>query len=389
MSNITKKKHNQQKQKNNKNIKNNYKPKKIPYTKKQKPRIKYNFNEILKQKQIEKDERINTAFNKYPELKLNAEQINKLINCKIESFLHIKNEMDIYNKFYCDANQNKQLVNIIKYGSKYDNVYVNRLISLLMKFTNSEDYTKLYNLVIDCSTDDEVYNKLRALYKEFNFGKYPKHLCSKNQIIAELFTKQIKLYKHDFKFERILDVGCGSCKFPRVFGRNLGLRANQIFGVDVESFSEQGDWGRSKSGMVFKGIEPNKRYPFPDNYFSVISANMVLHHIEDIDFTLSEINRVLKPGGVFCVLEHDNFTPLDNMIADIEHLMYTEVYNYNQDDKQSKNDKLGYIKYYNWIELDYLMIKHNFKHITGKLLSLGVKYDINASRTQYNLYVKF
>ena len=78
MSNITKKIHNQQKQNNNKNIKNTYKPKKIPYTKKQKPQITYNFNEILKQKQIEKDERINTAFDKYPELKLNTEQINKL-----------------------------------------------------------------------------------------------------------------------------------------------------------------------------------------------------------------------------------------------------------------------------------------------------------------------
>ena len=65
------------------------------------------------------------------------------------------------------------------------------------------------------------------------------------------------------------------------------------------------------------------------------------------------------------------------------------VYNYNQNDKQSKNDKLGYIKYYYWLELDYLMIKHNFKHITGNLLSISAKYDINASRTQYNLYVKF
>ena len=41
------------------------------------------------------------------------------------------------------------------------------------------------------------------------------------------------------------------------------------------------------------------RLPFDDNTFDVVCCNSVLHHIEDLNGGLREINRVLKKDGVF------------------------------------------------------------------------------------------
>src|SRR5699024_6741823 len=39
--------------------------------------------------------------------------------------------------------------------------------------------------------------------------------------------------------------------------------------------------------------------PFPDESFHTVIANHVLFYCDDLDKTLKEIRRVLKPGGIF------------------------------------------------------------------------------------------
>jgi SAM-dependent methyltransferase len=39
--------------------------------------------------------------------------------------------------------------------------------------------------------------------------------------------------------------------------------------------------------------------PFPQNSFDVVIANHMLYHVPDIDQTVKDIRRVLKPDGVF------------------------------------------------------------------------------------------
>lgn len=39
--------------------------------------------------------------------------------------------------------------------------------------------------------------------------------------------------------------------------------------------------------------------PFPDNSFDMVIANMMLYHVPDLHKGLSEVRRVLKPGGKF------------------------------------------------------------------------------------------
>lgn len=44
--------------------------------------------------------------------------------------------------------------------------------------------------------------------------------------------------------------------------------------------------------------------PFPDNHFDTVLSTLVLCSLPQLDLALTEIHRVLKPGGLYLFLEH-------------------------------------------------------------------------------------
>src|SRR6202023_4104022 len=42
-----------------------------------------------------------------------------------------------------------------------------------------------------------------------------------------------------------------------------------------------------------------ERIPYQDNTFDLVVGHAVLHHIPDVELTLREVLRVLRPGGRF------------------------------------------------------------------------------------------
>ena len=57
------------------------------------------------------------------------------------------------------------------------------------------------------------------------------------------------------------------------------------------------------SYMINKGKTP-LLYCYEDEYFDVVIANGMLYHVPDLEKALSEVNRVLKKGGVFVTFEN-------------------------------------------------------------------------------------
>jgi len=107
--------------------------------------------------------------------------------------------------------------------------------------------------------------------------------------------------------KRVLEVG-----FGEGYGANyLAETAEEVVGVDIAS----GNIPRATA----KYPRPNLRFlqmegttlDFPDESFDVVGSFQVIEHIPEAQLPayLTEIRRVLKPGGVFCVstlnLEHN------------------------------------------------------------------------------------
>lgn len=108
---------------------------------------------------------------------------------------------------------------------------------------------------------------------------------------------------------KILDFGAGIGNSVPFFKKYF-LNAELIC-LDVSEKSL--DIAKDRFPNQAKFIEFNgKQIPYADNTFNVIFTACVFHHIEgsEHDLLLKEILRVLVPGGIFVVFEHNPYNPL-------------------------------------------------------------------------------
>ena len=101
------------------------------------------------------------------------------------------------------------------------------------------------------------------------------------------------------KGSRILDVGCGAGKQCFVFHNALKGQA-QITGGDVstELLAQARDENKKRgTDIKFMDLDFNKRFPFDDGAYDLLSACFTIYYAEDIPFTIREMHRVLDKGG--------------------------------------------------------------------------------------------
>jgi SAM-dependent methyltransferase len=93
----------------------------------------------------------------------------------------------------------------------------------------------------------------------------------------------------------ILDYGCGAGQIVKL----LRADGRAAFGCDV--FYDGGDYSSQIDsdlfGTAIRKMDAEDKIPFDDASFDFVINNQVMEHVRDIDRALSEIDRVLKPGG--------------------------------------------------------------------------------------------
>jgi len=142
-------------------------------------------------------------------------------------------------------------------------------------------------------------------YAEGFVGYTPKsyeQFEDRHRKILKIFSK--------YKFNRILDVGCGDGNFTALISKVC--KAKEVYGVDI---SEKGVEMAKKNGIKALRVDiDEENLPFKDNYFDAVLSLEVIEHLYDPDHLLDEVYRVLKPNGIF-VLTTPNLASLYNRIA--------------------------------------------------------------------------
>lgn len=119
---------------------------------------------------------------------------------------------------------------------------------------------------------------------------------------------KIPLAHYPYKIEngRVLDIGCGSGNFLAKL-KALGW---DVYGIDPSSIAVKIAKGRDLKNIQQGVIGAVK---FPDNFFDVVTMFHVFEHIPNPRKVLSEIKRILKPGG-FLIIGVPNFNGVNSKI---------------------------------------------------------------------------
>ena len=89
---------------------------------------------------------------------------------------------------------------------------------------------------------------------------------------------------------RLLDFGCGLKPYKDLF-----INAEVYFGVDVENPGH--DHSKEDIDLYYDG----NTLPLAEHSFDSVFCSEVLEHVPDLDQSISEISRVLKPNGQLLV----------------------------------------------------------------------------------------
>ncbi len=137
-------------------------------------------------------------------------------------------------------------------------------------------------------------NYLETIYfrEEYSEESYPQKLC--DHLLDSIIKPH---FEGNIEGKCFVDVGSGKGNHLVGFGR----RGLKVFGIDK----------RSECIDVLKDFDirdcdiEQDRFPFDDSSVDIVYSKSVLEHVSNADNFLSEIFRILKPGGLTVLMTPD------------------------------------------------------------------------------------
>jgi demethylmenaquinone methyltransferase / 2-methoxy-6-polyprenyl-1,4-benzoquinol methylase len=109
---------------------------------------------------------------------------------------------------------------------------------------------------------------------------------------------------------QVLDIAGGTGDLAMAFSKKVG-KTGRVVHTDInEAMLRTGRDRLLDAGIVLPTLVCDaEKLPFPSNYFDVVSVAFGLRNMTHKDAALTEMNRVLKPGGKLLVLEFSKVAP--------------------------------------------------------------------------------
>ena len=154
----------------------------------------------------------------------------------------------------------------------------------------------------------ELFDGYRSNYRDvvqssIDFSGLPHSffMRAKADLLRELIARRLGPEK-----PAMLDVGCGVGSFHPLLRGMVG----RLSGIDVSSASIA--QARADHPDIDYRAFDGSSFPFGDSGFDLVTAICVLHHVAPAEWAhfINEMRRVLRPGGLLCVIEHNPLNPL-------------------------------------------------------------------------------
>lgn len=131
-------------------------------------------------------------------------------------------------------------------------------------------------------------------YEKLTWGVGTASLTSADPTAFRLW-RSLKWLKDLPSGSNVLEVGSGSGQFIRAFKQKHPEW--ECFGSDISATAL--DYAKKTNDGVNYDLAQENVLPYPDNNFSAVLVFDVLEHVKNPQNIVSEIFRVLKPGGKF------------------------------------------------------------------------------------------
>ncbi|WP_213739405.1 class I SAM-dependent methyltransferase [Bradyrhizobium sp. dw_411] len=157
----------------------------------------------------------------------------------------------------------------------------------------------------------ELFDSYRSNYRDvvqssIDFSGLPHSffMRAKADLLRDLIAQRLGAQK-----PAMLDVGCGVGSFHPLLRNMVG----SLSGIDVSS--DCITQARINNSDVNYPDFDGRRFPFVDGRFDLVTAICVMHHVAPAEWAyfMSEMRRVVRPGGLICVIEHNPLNPLTRL----------------------------------------------------------------------------
>ncbi len=138
-----------------------------------------------------------------------------------------------------------------------------------------------------------MYTNLQELYAQSSEAVRATGLTE--ELASELYRKYIQFVNQSVSQRgSLLDIGCGSGWSSYLFSKE----GYQVVGIDLNA--EAFESPTAPNLTLVQGSAIN--LPFEDASFDVVASHQAIEHIPDPQTAIREMIRVLKPGGILCIV---------------------------------------------------------------------------------------
>ncbi len=165
----------------------------------------------------------------------------------------------------------------------------------------STDPTVAYLKLRDSFTTDRPDDTRESMYKLLATETLIPSVAEKpgTERTMERVQHLLQLLPADNLINTFLDVGCGNAEITVAIAQAYQIPAGGVYCADVFPATEF-----TTQTVQYSQVKDN-HIDLPDQSMDLITAFVAMHHFENFDAMMKEINRILKPGGYLFFREHD------------------------------------------------------------------------------------